>query len=238
MYRLSTIFGYISSVLLLLLILILVILQNVFRNQRLFDPVIKGLCRQIPRNFGIKVQVEGNLNLDPSRGYVFFSNHVNIFDPILLYGYIPLFLRGIEREEHFSLPLWGTIVRQIGNIPISQRDTKSALNSLEKAGKIIKAGTSIIIFPEGHRTRDGKLQTFKRGPFHLARNAHTDMVPVVLKGLWEVKTIHSLFVKPGSVKIIFAEPVPAQSIQDTSDRDLRVKTRGLIQEILDQNSDA
>ena len=158
---------------------------------------------------------------------------MNLLDPILLYGYIPQFIRGIELEEHFSWPLWGTIVRQIGNIPISHKDTKSAVESLEKAGRIIQEGTSIIIFPEGHRTRDGKLQNFQRGPFHLARKAKVDMIPVVLKGLWEIKTVHSLYIKPGPIKIVFAKAIPAQEIQGSNDRELRVRTRQLIQEILE-----
>ncbi|MDA3958742.1 1-acyl-sn-glycerol-3-phosphate acyltransferase [Oceanispirochaeta sp.] len=232
MYRVTTVFGYISSIVLLSFGLTLIILQNLIGKQRLFESQIKGLCRLIPRSFGIRVEVKGWPDLDPRKGYVFVSNHVNLLDPVLLFGHIPQFVRGVELESHFSWPLWGSIIKGMGNIPISQKDTKSALESLDKAGQIIREGTSIIIFPEGHRTRDGELQNFQRGPFRLARNAGTDMIPVALKGLYERKKVESFFIKPGKIKIIFSQAISAEKVQESSSKDLRNQARDLIQSML------
>jgi 1-acyl-sn-glycerol-3-phosphate acyltransferase len=232
MFIFTSIFGYVFSITILILVLPFILLQNILKNNRFFDPLVKFICHLIPLSFGIRVKTVGKELLDPEKNYVFIANHVNIFDPILLFGFIPHIVRGVELESHFNWPVWGAVVRGLGNIPISQKDVKSALESLEKAGQVIKEGTSIAMFPEGHRTRDGKLQTFQRGPFRLVRNAEVDMVPVVLKGLWERKTIHSLFVKPGTVEIIFSKPIPAQEIQESSDRELRSRSKEIIQAIL------
>lgn len=232
MFIFTTIFGYIFSITILFLGLPFILLQNLLKNKRFFDPLIKIVCHLIPLSFGIRIKTIGKELLDPEKSYVFISNHVNIFDPILLFGYIPHCVRGVELESHFSWPLWGAVVRGLGNIPISQKDVKSAIESLEKAGDVIKKGTSIAMFPEGHRTRDGKLQEFKRGPYRLVRNAEVDLVPVVLKGLWERKSVHSLFVRPGLVEIIFTRPIPSHEIKTCSDRELRSRTKEIIQKTL------
>lgn len=233
MYIFTSIFGYIFTIAVLILGLPFILLQNIFNNKRFFDPLVKFICHLIPLSFGIRVKTVGKELLDPEKSYVFIANHVNILDPVLLFGFIPHFVRGVELESHFNLPVWGAVIRGLGNIPISQKDVKSAIESLEKAGKVIKEGTSIAIFPEGHRTRDGQLQPFQRGPFRLVRNAEVDLVPVVLKGLWERKTVHSPFVKPGTVEIIFEKPIPAQEILESSDRELRTRCTQIMQEILD-----
>lgn len=228
----STFIGYSLGGVLLLIILVLVLIQSLFRNQKLFDPVIKFLCRLFPAAFGIKVNAVGIENVDQKTPNLFMANHVNIFDGFILYGYIPGFIRGIELEEHFSWPVWGTIVRNIGNIPISHTDPKSALKSLEKAGAAISNGTSIAILPEGHRTRDGKLQSFMRGPFRLAKNANIDIIPIVMKGLWERKTIHSKLVRPGTVELIFGNPIRSEFYKELSDRKLKDLVRDTISGML------
>ncbi|MCK5200910.1 MAG: 1-acyl-sn-glycerol-3-phosphate acyltransferase, partial [Spirochaetales bacterium] len=195
MHYLTSAIGYFSATLLIFITLVLVLIQSLIGNQKLFDPLIRLLCRILPAIFGIRVRTLGLEKLDPGKIYLFMSNHVNIFDNFILYGYIPHFIRGVELEDHFSWPVWGTITRRMGNIPISHKNTVEALKSLDIANTAISQGTSIAILPEGHRTRDGKLQHFMRGPFRLAKNAEVDIIPIAMKGLWERKSVKSKIVR-------------------------------------------
>ncbi len=228
MHFVTTIIGYLLGFILLLFILILVLIQSLLGNQKLFDPAIKFFCRLFPAVFGIKVKTIGLENFDSKKPHIIMANHVNIFDGFILYGYIPNFFRGVELESHFSWPVWGTITRRLGNIPISHKDPKAALESLDKASAKIALGTSIAILPEGHRTRDGNLQTFMRGPFRLAKKANVDIIPIAMKGLWERKSVHSKLVHPGSVELVLGKPVTKEFYADLSDRKLKDRVRDII----------
>jgi 1-acyl-sn-glycerol-3-phosphate acyltransferase len=221
MYIATTLVGYLLAGILLLMILLLVFIQSLANNQHIFDRLIKALCRLIPLGFGVRIRVRGEEGVPREESAIFIANHVNILDPLILYGHIPRFVRGVELETHFRWPVWGALVRRLGNIPISHQNTRSALESLKEASERIKDGTSIVIFPEGHRTRDGKLQTFHSGPFLLAQTAGVPIQPIALKGLWERKTVHSIFIKPGEVEFIYGTPFGSGEIAEKSVRTLR-----------------
>ncbi|MCD6396912.1 MAG: 1-acyl-sn-glycerol-3-phosphate acyltransferase [Spirochaetaceae bacterium] len=232
MFIITSVIGYFFAIIILFIISFLVLIQSIFGNQRLFDPLIKLLCRIFPSVFGIKIKTTGLENIDPKKTHIFMANHVNIFDGFILYGYIPSFIRGIELEDHFSWPLWGTITRKMGNIPISHKNPESALISLDKASTVISHGTSVTILPEGHRTRDGKLQEFKGGPFRLAKNAKVDIIPIAMKGLWHRKSVHSKIVRPGNVELLIGNPVTAESYKNISHKELKPKIREIILRML------
>lgn len=232
MHYITTAVGYLIGIILLFIILLLVLIQSLIGNQKLFDPVLKLLCRVFPAVFGIKVKALGLENIDIKKTYIFMANHVNIFDGFILYGYIPNFIRGVELEDHFSWPVWGAITRRMGNIPISQKITVEALKSLDIAHAEISMGTSIVMLPEGHRTRDGKLQPFMRGPFRLAKNAEVDIIPIVMKGLWERKSVKSKIVRPGSVELVFGKPITSELTEELSDKELKDKVRGILLSML------
>ena len=232
MYRIFNLFSYIFSIVILLFILILILIQNVLGNQRIFDSAIKGFARIVPILFGIRVLVSKSYQLDKTKQYVFISNHVNLFDGFILYGYISHFVRGVELESHFKWPVWGSVIKRLGNIPISHKNPKAALKSLDVAGESIKNGTSIIILPEGHRTRDGQLQAFHRGAFRLAKHAEVDIIPLAMKGAWDRKTVSSPFVKSGVVELIVGEPISKAEIIKNSDKIIRDKAFQSISEML------
>ena len=234
MYIVTTAIGYLLSILLLLAIAILVIIQSIINNQRLFDPVIKTLCRFLPAVFGIKVKVIGMEKIDPAKVHIFMANHVNIFDGFILYGYIHNFIRGVELEDHFDWPVWGTIVKRMGNIPISHKNPREALESLQRASDVISGGTSIAILPEGHRTRNGELQEFKGGPFRLASEAKVDIIPIAMRGLWQRKSVHTKIVRPGTVELVVGDPVTAESFKNISHKELKPKIRDIILGMLEE----
>jgi 1-acyl-sn-glycerol-3-phosphate acyltransferase len=201
---------------------------------RQYDKLIKWLCRMFLRSFFIKVKVSGFEKIDRNKAYIFMSNHVNIFDVFLLYGYIPNFARGVELDSHFKWPLWGKVITRFGNIPISQKHFQSALDSLSRAEEAIKNGTSIIILPEGHRTKDGKMLPFMRGPFLLAKRAKADIVPTAIIGAFEIKRVKHWLVKPGVVKFVIGDVISYERYKDFSTHKLRDEVRDRIQNFINE----
>jgi 1-acyl-sn-glycerol-3-phosphate acyltransferase len=186
------------------------------------DRLIKAGCRTVLRFLFIRIESEGLHRFQKHKTYLFMSNHINLFDPFVLYGYIPNFIRGIELDKHFDWFFYGRIIRRLGMIPISHTNMQQAVKSLDEAKYRIKNGTSILILPEGGRTLDGKFKPFKRGAFHLAKEAGVDIVPLVMVGAYEIKRKGSLLIRPGTVILRFGNPIPHQtirmmSIKETSD---------------------
>lgn len=232
MYRILNIFSYVIGFLVLILIALLIILQSILRNPRFIDPSIKALARVVPALFGIRID-RSNFNLPNSdKPCIFVANHVNIFDGFILYGYIPAFLRGVELEDHFRWPVWGQVVRMLGNIPISHKDPRKAGKSLDAAAEALASGTSLIILPEGHRTRDGNLLPFGKGAMRVARYSGVDIVPLVMRGAFERKRVQSPFVKPGVVELVSGSDLKAEYIQSRTVTEIRDEVFATIESLL------
>jgi 1-acyl-sn-glycerol-3-phosphate acyltransferase len=235
MKYLVSIFLYaIGSITFFILGISVIICSYLFKPKQ-YDKFIKWLCRMFLRSFFIKVKVIGLEKIDPEKTYIFMSNHVNIFDVFLLYGYIPNLARGVELDSHFKWPLWGKVTTRFGNIPISQKHFQSALDSLNQAEHAIKNGTSIIILPEGHRTRDGKLLPFMRGPFLMAKKAKVDIVTAAMIGAFQIKRVKHWLVKPGMVKFVIGDIITHESFKDLSTHELKDLVRKKIQKLINEN---
>ena len=210
------------------------LLLSVFINPKHFDHIVKAGCRIILRSLFIRVQVEGLKHVRSDQTYLFISNHVNIFDVFVLYGYIPGFVRGVELEEHFNWFFYGLIIRRLGMIPISHTNARKALGSLQTARKAISDGTSIVILPEGGRTMTGALSPFKRGPFLLAKEAGVGMVPVVMVGAYQIKRKGSLLIRPGKMTVRFGEPIRYRDIRDLETNEIASRTFQKMSELFNQ----
>ena len=149
------------------------------------------------------------------------GNHQSLFDVFVIPAAIPLCFVGVEASYHFSLPVWGYLVRKWGCIPIERNNLKKAVESLETAKKTLLSGMNIGILPEGHRTLTGKLGSFKKGPFHLAKGAHADILPFGTNGLFNYNRKGSLILNPGQVKVNIGKPIPYETFKDLSVEELR-----------------
>lgn len=176
---------------------------------------VQGLAswwaRTISSFCGVTVSVAGTENLDPDKPYIFAANHQSQFDIFALQGFLGVDFRWLAKKELFKVPIWGPAMRRAGYIPVDRSHGRQALKSLDEAAQKIAAGTSVIIFPEGTRSKDGKLHEFKAGAMVLAIKSGVDIVPVAIKGTYEILPKGKLLMDAGEVSIQVGNPLETKS---------------------------
>jgi 1-acyl-sn-glycerol-3-phosphate acyltransferase len=158
---------------------------------------------------GVSLEVEGAELVPRDQPLIFMGNHQSNFDIMTLIQAVPLRFNWLAKEELFRVPVFGPSMKSAGYIPINRGDGRDALKSLDRAAKLVRAGTSIAIFPEGTRSIDGNLLPFKRGGFILAAKAGVPIVPFTIVGSREINPPDNfLFLRPGKIRIRFGPPIP------------------------------
>ncbi len=160
---------------------------------------------------GIRVRVLGLSRLDTAQSYIFMANHQSNFDIPVLLAHLKVQFRWLAKAELFKIPVFGRAMRKAGYISIDRSDRKSAFLSLNQAVKTIRNGVSVLIFPEGTRSRNGRIQPFKKGGFVLAVEAGVPIVPVVVHGTWSIMAKDGLLIRPGTVTVEILPPVETQT---------------------------
>jgi 1-acyl-sn-glycerol-3-phosphate acyltransferase len=138
---------------------------------------------------------------------IFLANHLSTLDIWVLAPVLPITTRFVSKRTIFWIPVLGQAMAVAGFIPIDRKDRASAIRSLSRASDTIRRGASVILFPEGTRSRDGRLARFKRGSFHLALEAGVPVVPVSISGTYDVVRPRSIVVHPGRVTVTFGAPI-------------------------------
>lgn len=213
---------------------IILIIANVvmFLPNKTYDPILKWMARKLLMLLGIRVSVDFKEELNRTGTYLFVANHVNIFDPLLLYGYIPTYVRGVELASHFKWPFYGWTLSRMGHIPINRVNANSAMKSLRTAAEHLQKGVSILILPEGHRTLDGKVANFKRGSFVLAKDGGRDIVPVAIMGAFEITKRGSWLISPGKVTLRFGNSIPEPDFRGLGTYELKERCEKEVKDLI------
>lgn len=157
---------------------------------------------------GIRLTVQGLEGLDPNRQYIFIANHQSYIDiPVLVQALSQFQLRWIAKKELFWVPLFGWVLWSSKHIIVDRSSLSRAMNSLSKARERIEKGISVVVFPEGTRSRHGDLLPFKRGGFLLAFKSQTPIVPVTIKGSGAVWSRGDWRIRSGEIEIVMGKPV-------------------------------
>ena len=156
----------------------------------------------------ISLTVRGLENLDPSEQYVFMVNHQSNIDiPVLVQSLTQFQLRWIAKKELLWVPLFGWAMWATKHIIVNRSDPTDAVKSLERAKRRIAAGISVVVFPEGTRTRNGKLLSFKKGGFLLALKTGKNIVPVTINGSGQLLPSGDWRLRSGNVEVIVGKPI-------------------------------
>ncbi|MGA2361385.1 MAG: lysophospholipid acyltransferase family protein [Candidatus Aminicenantales bacterium] len=176
------------------------------------DPLIRlgrWAVRAGCRFLGIRVQTSGLERLDPATPYVFMSNHLSFLDGPLLATAIPRPVRIILKKSVFRIPVLGIGMRHIGYVPVDRKGAKGGQKSIHRAAELMhEKGYSFLVFPEGTRSRDGRIQAFRRGGFFLALEGGAPIVPVTIKGTFDLMPKGQWHARKGVVQIDFHNPMP------------------------------
>src|SRR5271169_3749128 len=156
---------------------------------------------------GVRVETVGLDKLDPARTYIFMSNHVSNLDPPITVPLIPRRTSVMVKKELFSYPILGRVMRFGSLVPVDRGNRESGIAAVRAAADVIRQGVSMTIYVEGHRSFDGKLLPFKKGPFYLAEECGVPVVPITIVGSHEVMPKRRFAIKPGTVTVIFHAPI-------------------------------
>lgn len=163
---------------------------------------------------GIKLKVERLDQIDFSLPYIFVSNHLSSLDIPVLFRAIPVELHFIAKKEVKRMPFVGWYMWMTGMIFIDRTNREKSVASLEKAGRLIKKGKHVIMFPEGTRSKDGEVLPFKKGPFVLSSQANIPIVPIAISGTERAIAAWGWFSKAITVHVAFGTPISKQPEQD------------------------
>jgi 1-acyl-sn-glycerol-3-phosphate acyltransferase len=161
----------------------------------------------ILESLDIPLEVTGRERLEPGRTYVLMSNHQSVFDIFALFRAFDRPFRMVAKRTLFWIPILGWSMWMCGFIPIDRSDRESAIRSLDRAARKIRSGISVLLFPEGTRSRDGTVHPFKKGGFMLALKAGVPVVPVVVLGTDRIMEKGSLEVGRAEVTVRIGEPI-------------------------------
>lgn len=174
----------------------------------LYRMVVRGIVRWGTRAAGIRVEVSGRKRVPESVACILLANHVSNLDPPVLFPEIPGMAAAMLKKELMRIPLLGAGMRLAGFVPVERGNRREdARASVEKAAEALRRGMHMLIFAEGTRSKDGRLQPFKRGPFYLAMETGAPIVPVVIAGTEKMMRKGSAAITPGVAHVEFLEPV-------------------------------
>jgi 1-acyl-sn-glycerol-3-phosphate acyltransferase len=176
------------------------------------------------------VKTIGKENIQKGTSYIVVANHQSLYDIFLVYGWIGLDIRWIMKKELAKVPGVGYGSKSVGHIFIDRSNQRAALKSLEEAKKKLVNGTSVVIFPEGTRSKTGKLIPFKRGAFKLAKDLSLPILPVTINGTRKIMPHPSIVnILPGVVKMTIHKPITINGITEKDVTELMNKTKAIIE---------
>ena len=193
--------------------------------------------RSILWSAGVKIIVEGLENINPNTSYVVMGNHQSHFDVPAIFCIVKnLTIRFFTKKELFAIPLFGWAMKSAGMIKIDRSNRAQAIRSMSQSVKKIKEkGTSLVVFPEGTRSSNGKVHEFKKGGFVIAIKGHIPILPVSVSGTWLILKKHTLKIDPGIIKIVFDKPIETSEYGQENKAKLIAKIQQLVENNIDHD---
>lgn len=205
------------------------VLLGIFIDPRKNDWSQRFFFRNILRLLGVRFEVRRAPGFDPKRTSIFICNHVNIFDPFVIYSAIPQFVRGFELESHFRIPIYGWMMGRFGNIPVPDAPSRESLEVMTERAKLaLDSGVSLIAFPEAGRTRDGHVHPFKKGIFNLAHKFGVPIVPMSIVGSYQFFQTGDWILHPGKITVYLHDTIDTSGITRAELEDLRERVQDIV----------
>jgi 1-acyl-sn-glycerol-3-phosphate acyltransferase len=176
-------------------------------NVDVLYPVGMGLAHLGVRIAGVRIKAVGLERLDSAGTYIFMSNHVSNLDPPILCPLIPRRTSVLAKRVIWRVPILGKALDLAEIVPVERENREAAIQSIHRAGEVMRHGINMTLYPEGTRSPDGKMRPFKKGPFHLAAETGFPIVPVTILGTYEMLPKGSNIVRGGTATLVFHPPI-------------------------------
>ncbi len=187
---------------------------------------------------GMRVEVAGLDNVDLSRPHVFAANHQSLLDAVVLFEALPVPLLFIVKEDLRRVPLLGAYMSAMGMIFIRRRERRRSLEAMGLCGRRLAAGRSILIFPEGTRSKGGEIGPFKPGAFVPLIDAGAAVVPVAIAGTGAILPAGGFRVRPGRIRVAVGRPIATAGLERQDRRDLARQVRDQVVGLQPQENQA
>src|SRR5271156_2323774 len=192
--------------------------------------------RNIMRLAGARLEFRRAPGFDPGRTSLFICNHVNLFDPFVIYSAIPQFLRGFELESHFKVPVYGWMMGRFGNIPVPDAPSREGLEIMtQRAKAALDCGVSLLAFAEGSRTRTGHVQPFKKGIFNLAQRFGIPIVPVSMVGSYQFFQTGHWMLHPEKITVLIHDTIDTTKLARADIDNLRQRVQEIVSEPVEKS---
>jgi len=186
----------------------------------------RAWSRLILKTSGVHVTVAGLERLDPSRSYVFAANHQSIYDIPIVFASLPFQVRIIAKQSLARIPFLGWHLLRAGHVLVDRANPGAGV--VKKMARLVAAGHSLVVFPEGTRSSDGVIGRFKGGSFVIALQSSLAVVPLTITGSRHVMTKGQLTVHHGDVSLVVHEPIETVGLPRDQVRELAERVRAMV----------
>ncbi|MDS1029128.1 lysophospholipid acyltransferase family protein [Bacillota bacterium LX-D] len=202
--------------------------HKIQEKDRAVDQIVKKWARSLVNLTGSKVTVTGAENIPSQGSVVFISNHQGNFDIPILLGFIDKPKAFIAKKELKKMPFISSWMRYMNCIFMDRSSARAGLKAIQEGIAVLRKGYSLVIFPEGTRSRGNQIGEFKPGSFKLALKAGVPIVPVTIKGSYNIMETNGWMIKPANVQVIISEPVSITNLSKEETDRLPEKVKNII----------
>jgi 1-acyl-sn-glycerol-3-phosphate acyltransferase len=201
------------------------------RDGSILHAFARAWARLIMKSIFSPMQVTGIDQIDPSKPHVYAVNHASALDIPALYAYLPFQFRIVHKKELLSYPIVGWHLKRSGQVCVDQQNPARSVGQIKSALRTLKRGMPLVIFPEGGRTADGRIQPFLPGAFFLAIKSQVDIVPIALHGMYELLPMDTYHIKPRPLEMRVGQPISTAGLKMNDLEQLSARVQKEIEEL-------
>ena len=208
-----------------------IIIILIFIYPPLAYKIIIPFCKLMIYTFGCRINLNGSF--PENKSFVIMANHSSFLDVFAISCVIKGKFSAIAASKNFKIPIYSMFLKRMKVVSINRTNKENAIKGITKAEQVLHSGYHIVILPEGTRTLDGQLKDFKKGGFHLAKNTKANILPIITRGLFEIKPKNRFIIKPGTIEINILNPI---TTKDKTVDEILEETQAIFSNYIDCSS--